>query len=43
MLLFQRRNGRKVLKLARLLAALDEQARSVRPAPSRAGRASFNA
>jgi hypothetical protein len=30
-----RRNARKVAKLARALAALDEHARIVRPAPSR--------
>jgi hypothetical protein len=43
MLVFHRRNGRKVLKLARLLASLDDHARTVRPEPRRASRASLSA
>jgi hypothetical protein len=38
-----RRNRRKIAKLARALAALDEQARLVRPAPKRAARVSLSA
>jgi hypothetical protein len=37
------RNARKITKLARALASLDEHARTVRPAPKRAARASFSA
>jgi hypothetical protein len=43
MLVFQRRNGRKVLKLARLLATLDDHARATRPAPKRTARAWLSA
>jgi hypothetical protein len=39
----RRKNARKIAKLARVLASLDEQARTVRPAPKRASRASFGA
>jgi len=39
----RRKNARKVAKLARALASLDEQARTVRPAPKRAAKASFGA
>ncbi len=42
-LLTRRKNARKIAKLARVLASLDEQARTVRPAPKRASRASFGA
>jgi hypothetical protein len=38
-----RKNARKVAKLARALASLDEQARTVRPAPKRATKVSFSA
>jgi len=37
------RNARKIAKLMRAFAALDANARLVRPAPRRAGRASFSA
>jgi hypothetical protein len=43
MFVFHRRNARKVLKLARLLATLDDHARTVRPVPSRGGRMSLSA
>jgi hypothetical protein len=43
MLRFRRRETRKVMKLARALAALDDQARQARPAPKRAARVSFSA
>jgi hypothetical protein len=39
----RRRNARKIAKLARALASLDEQARTVRPAPKRVARASLSA
>jgi hypothetical protein len=39
----RRKEARKVAKLARALASLDEQARVVRPAPRRATKASFSA
>ena len=39
----RRKNARKVAKLARALASLDEQARTVRPAPKRATKVSFGA
>jgi hypothetical protein len=39
----RRKNARKVAKLARALASLDEQARTVRPAPKRASKVSFGA
>jgi hypothetical protein len=39
----RRKEARKVAKLARALASLDEQARTVRPAPRRAAKASFGA
>ena len=39
----RRKNARKVAKLARALASLDEQARNVRPAPKRATKVSFGA
>jgi len=43
MLRFRRRDARKVVKLARALAALDEQARLTHPARKRtAARASFS-
>ena len=38
----RRRNARKVAKLARVLAALDEHARTVRPAPKRTAKVSFS-
>jgi hypothetical protein len=38
---FRRREARKVVKLARALAALDEQARLVRPARKRISRVSL--
>jgi hypothetical protein len=38
-----RRNARKIAKLARALASLDEHARTVRPAPKRVARVSFSA
>jgi len=41
MLRFRRRNARTVVKLARVLAALDEQLRLTHPARKRAARASF--
>jgi hypothetical protein len=41
MLRFRRQNARKVAKLARALAALDEQARLTRPAPRRVARISL--
>jgi hypothetical protein len=41
MLRFRHRNARKVAKLARALAALDEQARLTRPAPKRMTRISL--
>jgi hypothetical protein len=40
MLGFRRSEARKIAKLARALAALDEQARLVRPAPKRHARVS---
>jgi hypothetical protein len=40
MLRFRRADSRKVARLARLLASLDEQARTVRPAPRRTTRLS---
>jgi hypothetical protein len=40
MLRFRRRNARKVVRLARALAALDEQARQTRPTPKRVTRLS---
>jgi hypothetical protein len=43
MFVFHRRTERKVLKLARLLATLDDHARTVRPVPRRAGRMSVSA
>jgi hypothetical protein len=39
----RRRNARKVAKLARALALLDEQARLARPAPRRPSRVSLSA
>jgi hypothetical protein len=39
----RRRDARKIAKLARVLAALDEHARVVRPAPKRAARVSLSA
>jgi len=39
----RRKNARKVAKLARAFALLDEQARTVRPAPKSATKASFGA
>jgi len=41
MLLFRRREARKIAKLARVLAALDEQARLGRRPPKRAARISL--
>ena len=41
MLGFRRREARKIAKLARALAALDDQARLVRPARKRAARLSL--
>jgi hypothetical protein len=41
MLRFRRRNSRKVVRLARALAALDEQARLTRPARKRVTRLSL--
>jgi hypothetical protein len=38
---FRRREARKVVKLARAFAALDEQARLTRPAAKRAARVSL--
>jgi hypothetical protein len=38
-----RRNARKIAKLARALASLDEHARTVRPAPKRVARVSVSA
>jgi len=38
----RRRNARKVAKLARALAVLDEQARTVRPAPKRVTKLSLS-
>jgi hypothetical protein len=43
MLRLRRKNARKVAKLARALASLDAQARTVRPAPKRVARISFSA
>jgi hypothetical protein len=43
MLKTHRRNARKVAKLARALAALDANARLVRPEPKRLARASLSA
>jgi hypothetical protein len=40
---FRRRESRKVAKLARALAQLDEQARSVPPVPGRTQRLTLNA
>jgi hypothetical protein len=42
MLRLQRRESRKIAKLARALAALDEQAAAIRPAPKRATRLSLH-
>ena len=39
----RRKDARKIARLARALAALDEQARLVRPAPKRVARASLSA
>jgi hypothetical protein len=39
----QRRDARKVAKLARALATLDNQARLARPAPRRTAKISFSA
>jgi hypothetical protein len=39
----RRKNARKIAKLARVLASLDEQARTVRPAPRRATKVSLSA
>jgi len=39
----RRREARKVAKIARALAALDEQARIARPTPKRAARLSISA
>jgi hypothetical protein len=41
MLTLRRKNARKIAKLARALASLDEQARIVRPAPRRATKLSL--
>jgi len=41
MLVLQRRRARKVMKLARLLATLDDHARAARPDPKRATRTSL--
>jgi hypothetical protein len=41
MLLFRRKNSRKVAKLARVLVALDDQARAGRRPPKRAARISL--
>jgi hypothetical protein len=38
----QRRDARKVAKLARALAALDDQARLARPSPRRTAKISFS-
>jgi hypothetical protein len=38
----QRRDARKIAKLARALAALDDQARLARPSPRRAAKISFS-
>jgi hypothetical protein len=43
MFTFRRKEARKIAKLARVLVALDEQARLTRPAPKRLGRVSLNA
>jgi hypothetical protein len=43
MLRIRRRNARKVAKLARALAALDEHAQLVRPAPRRGAKVSLSA
>jgi hypothetical protein len=37
----RRKNARKIAKLARALATLDEQARSVRPTPKRVAKVSL--
>jgi hypothetical protein len=37
----RRKNARKVAKLARVLASLDEQVRTARPAPRRVAKVSF--
>ena len=39
----RRRNARKIAKLARALASLDEHARAARPAPKRVARVSLSA
>jgi hypothetical protein len=39
----RRKDARKVAKLARAFASLDEQARIVRPAPKRVTKVSFSA
>jgi hypothetical protein len=38
----RRKNARKVAKLARVLASLDEQARTTRPAPRRCATVSIS-
>jgi hypothetical protein len=43
MLRLRRRDSRKVVKLARALAALEEQAAAARPAPKRVSRLSLSA
>jgi hypothetical protein len=43
MLRLRRRESRKVAKLARVLASLDAQAATVRPAPRRVARVSLGA
>jgi hypothetical protein len=43
MLRLRRRHSRKVAKLARALAVLEEQAAAARPAPRRVTRLSLNA
>jgi len=43
MLRLRRRDSRKVAKLARALAALEEQAAAARPAPKRMARLSVSA
>jgi hypothetical protein len=37
----RRKNARKIAKLARALASLDDEARSVRPAPKRTAKLSL--
>jgi hypothetical protein len=43
MMRIRRREARKIAKLARALALLEDHARAPRPAPRRAGRASLSA